>query len=637
MENQRQAAKGKQRVSPPAVSAPQDFLFVDASKSAKCSRQGRRNARSFVMQKARRERPWSTSKHAAKQRKSPETTSPATVSTPDLSHTPSTSTPSPGALPVGSEALPFANHNAFLVKQELCPECQIFLCRPGEGLCPKCLVLQPPLPSQDPDTSLFDPFGTASVVMNGRVSELLDHFVSEMAPGIIAVDIRHKSTLMKSQWFGTAISNPGFMHSLLSTVAMHMYFVGRCDIDTILYHKAQAIAAINAAISDPDPGSGISDANIGAVFNLLCVEEVLESSYFQQEHPGDSQPNQREIHLNGLRRMVHLRGGLMGINSNRILQAFILWHSTAHAIASFEAPYVSTTDFISPEWFPQHPRGYQPNFSNHLLNYCRIAQIKDSLTALVESALILIADLNVWFGDSNCPLDPLDIQNYACVLECMLLQWLRYNEGLTSPLEDALCVALLILTVRTTQALQRRSDAHQLHEHASKRLEKALSATSAEEWAFCPDLLLWILAIGAFSAEGAPEYMWFVYQVSLACETFGVQSAEHLLDRLHLCGWVSFKLDEAVHCLWGNILHLRLEPASFDVANVVGPLQTKVSEPDFMDWQNIDWAALSNQGNQSHNITGGPTLGGEEGLYDFGAYAGLPTQQQLLGMKWPGF
>ena len=181
----------------------------------------------------------------------------------------------------------------------------------------------------------------------------------------------------------------------------------------------------------------------------------------------------------------------------------------------------------------------------------------------MESAIILIADLNVWFGDSNCPLDPLDIQNYACVLECMLLQWLRFNEGLTSPLEDALCVALLILTVQTTQALQRRSDAYQLHKLASKRLEKALSATSSDEWRFCPDLLLWILTIGAFSAEGAPEYQWFVYQVSLACKTFGVHSAEHLLGRLHLCGWVSFKLDEAVHCLWGNILHLRLEGRKF--------------------------------------------------------------------------
>lgn len=146
-----------------------------------------------------------------------------------------------------------------------------------------------------------------------------------MAPGTIAVDIRNKSDLMRSDWFGTAMSNPGFMHSLLCTAALHLYIVGRGSLDTILYHKAQAIASINSAISDPDPNLGISDANIGAVFNLLCVEESLRLPLFQQETSDGDQPNQREIHLNGLRRMVQLRGGLMSIKSNRILQAFILW------------------------------------------------------------------------------------------------------------------------------------------------------------------------------------------------------------------------------------------------------------------------------------------------------------------------
>lgn len=95
-------------------------------------------------------------------------------------------------------------------------------------------------------------------------------------------------------------------------------------MDIITYHKTQAIAAVNSAISDPDPNLAISDANIGAVFNLLCVEESLLLPFLAQEE-GQEMLNQREIHLNGLRRMVQLRGGLNSIRSNRILQAFILW------------------------------------------------------------------------------------------------------------------------------------------------------------------------------------------------------------------------------------------------------------------------------------------------------------------------
>ncbi|KAF2187620.1 hypothetical protein K469DRAFT_685519 [Zopfia rhizophila CBS 207.26] len=623
MKGQRDGSdKGKQKSTQQAVPVQQDFLFVDSSKTAKSSRQGRRNARSFVMQKARRERPWSTSKHITKQRRSPETASPATVGTPDLSHTPITLTPSPPRVPGGGEFTTFQDSNSFLIiKQQICSDCQIFLCRPGQTLCPRCLLLQPSAPAEDLDNGLFDPFGRFPVEVDSRVSELLDHFVFEMAPGTIAVDIRHKSDLMRSDWFGTAMSNPGFMHSLLCTAALHLYIVGKGSFDSILYHKAQAIAAINSAISDPDPVLGISDANIGAVFNLLCVEESLLLPIFQSERSDEDQPNQRMIHLNGLRRMVELRGGLKAIKSNRVLQAFILWHSTAHAIASFEAPYLSTIDSISTACFPRHPPGYHPNISNHLIDYCRKAHVKESLVALVESALILIADLNVWFGDPDSPLDPLDIQNFSCVLECMLLQWLHDNEHLQGPLENALCVALLIFTVRTTEALQRRSGTHHLHIVASKRLEKALRATSRCEWTPCPDLLLWILAIGAISAEGSPENFWFVYQASLACEEFGIHSAGTLLEMLHLCGWVSFKLDEAAHNLWNRIIHLRLEPY-VDNSNMVGPLQFQVSEPDFTDWQNIDWMGLSNQ----DLVPGEVPLGGEEGLYDLSvSYVSSPS------------
>ncbi|CAO2657075.1 Nn.00g058780.m01.CDS01 [Neocucurbitaria sp. VM-36] len=600
MEGQRETAKGRQR-SQQTVPIQQDFLFVDAAQ-AKTSRQGRRNARSFVMQKARRERPWSTSKHAAKQRKtvSPDSTSPNSAGTPDSLLTPNTTTPSPPIVTSSTDYFPSVVQNPYsLVNGDICPDCQVLLCRPGQKLCPRCLLLKPAAPADDPNNRLFDPFRTSSVEINGSVSELLEHFVTDMAPGIIAVDIRHRSTLMRSDWFGTAISNPGFMHSLLCTAALHLYIVGRGSIETILHHRAQAIASINAAISSSDSAMGISDANIGAVFNLLTVEEGLLLPFFEQEKLNEDQPNQRAIHLSGLRRMVQLRGGLNAISSNRILQAFILWHSTAHAIASFEAPNHSTLDYISSASFPRHPPGYCPNISQHLIDYSRHAGVKESLTDLVESVLILIADLNVWFSDPNSPLDPLDMQNFSCVLECMLLKWLRENEYLITPLEDALCVALLIFTVRTTEAMKRRSDIHLLHFAASKRLEKALNCTVRSEWQYCPDLLLWILSIAAISAEGSAESCWFVYQASIACAEFSILSAQALLERLHICGWVSYKLDEAVCHLWDRIVTLRLEPyfeapsKAEDADSPVGPLQHHVAEPDFVEWESIDWAMLS--------------------------------------------
>jgi hypothetical protein len=179
MEDQRQAGHGGSRTVP----VQQDFLFVDAAQ-AKTSRQGRRNARSFVMQKARRERPWSTSKHAAKQRKfsGSTSTSPRSAGTPDWLLTPNsnlsprTASPSPPLHSDGADYFTLMSRQTYiLAKGNMCADCQIFSCRPGQRMCPRCLTLRPVSPLEDPDNGLFDPFGTSAVEMNASVTELLEH------------------------------------------------------------------------------------------------------------------------------------------------------------------------------------------------------------------------------------------------------------------------------------------------------------------------------------------------------------------------------------------------------------------------------------------------------------------------------
>lgn len=179
MEDQRQAAHGGSRTVP----VQQDFLFVDAAQ-AKTSRQGRRNARSFVMQKARRERPWSTSKHAAKQRKCSDSTStsprsagtPDSLLTPNSTFTPKTATPSPPLHPDGADYFTLLERQPYILGNgKVCTDCQIFTCRPGQRMCPRYLSLRPVSPMEIPDNSLFDPFGTSAVEMSASVSELLEH------------------------------------------------------------------------------------------------------------------------------------------------------------------------------------------------------------------------------------------------------------------------------------------------------------------------------------------------------------------------------------------------------------------------------------------------------------------------------
>lgn len=179
MEGQGRKVKSVQ-CSQPGTSNQQEFLFVDAS-AAKTSR---RNARSFVMQKARRERPWSTSKHAAKQR-TRGSSSPRSFGTPASVSTPNTASSSPTHESNRNGYFPDIDvaHQASTgaLERATCLNCGIFAVRQGQTFCPRCAMLKTAVSVREPNSGILDPFGASSIEITESVSELLDHCKSTPA------------------------------------------------------------------------------------------------------------------------------------------------------------------------------------------------------------------------------------------------------------------------------------------------------------------------------------------------------------------------------------------------------------------------------------------------------------------------
>ena len=148
--------------------------------------------------------------------------------------------------------------------------------------------------------------------------------ISVLAHDAIPVDVRRQSNVLKTQWFALAMTHRAFMHSLLATAAMHAFTVGKASYHDIVHHKSLAVQEINVNLSDPS--MCIDDGNIAAVFSLLCVEESMLLPFMAQEGEGwDMASAQRLIHVNGLKRMIELRGGLAAPGMNQCLQALIIW------------------------------------------------------------------------------------------------------------------------------------------------------------------------------------------------------------------------------------------------------------------------------------------------------------------------
>jgi hypothetical protein len=170
MESQWRVFNGREHSCLPEP-VQQSFLFVDADQQ-KASRQGRRNARSFVMQKARKERPWSTSKQTAKQKIQGRTSS-RSVGTSESSYASSEKTPSPHVMPIRADYGCTAERDSRRVSRlNVCLVCQSFFCQPNNRTyCPTCQ----PAPAKDPNSTLHDPFQAASVPLDKSVLDLLKH------------------------------------------------------------------------------------------------------------------------------------------------------------------------------------------------------------------------------------------------------------------------------------------------------------------------------------------------------------------------------------------------------------------------------------------------------------------------------
>jgi hypothetical protein len=169
----------------------QQFLFVDADQQ-KASRQGRRNARSFVMQKARKERLWSTSKQAAKHKAQGRTIFESGAGPSQPFSGPSTATSSSFVTRTRGGYVSTAKQNVRrMFEQNICLVCGSLLCQPNGQT--HCLICRP-VPARDPNSTLYDPFQASSVPLNGSVLNLLRHCKSVLHQAIPTNQVHRAGT-----------------------------------------------------------------------------------------------------------------------------------------------------------------------------------------------------------------------------------------------------------------------------------------------------------------------------------------------------------------------------------------------------------------------------------------------------------
>ncbi|KAF2473224.1 uncharacterized protein BDR25DRAFT_129824 [Lindgomyces ingoldianus] len=545
------------------------FMFIDSSQGGQNSKPDKA-VRSFVMHQARRQKPWST-------RKSPQSPSTGTAPTkPSQKRSsfeiprradeiaPASSwfeyDPSPNSWNAQSGGSPVSSSSSSVSGRSSQPcltppssdgsVCNFPLCN-GEA----CGQLHAALARRDGfSLGVLDPFDSLPVKADAKTSALIDHFVSIISPRLLPVDLHQTSTITTTEWVASSLRNDNsapFTYAMLTTSALHLQAMGANNAENALYYKGRAISEINTNLSDPK--TSVDDSNIAAVFMLLCLEES-QLAPVEGKAGNDPEWNEmhRQIHLNGLRTMIQQRGGLAALSANRCLQVFILMHSIAHSIASFQRPYTTLLDSTgSPQKYDLPSFRSRPA-SHRILRLFRDLKLDTDLLDIISNVVVFTGDISSWFEDRRCPVDPLELQKHISLLMYRLFDWYtKEGEDDRNPLDQCICLGVLIFLVRTSQPQENSYRTMILT--TVRKLRAALTRGSIFRWAKSPDLLLWTLTMGALAAQGSTEADFFAQYCSVAFAGAGFDektTAEELLDRMRKCLWIPLLLDNDVKKLW---------------------------------------------------------------------------------------
>ena len=342
-------------------------------------------------------------------------------------------------------------------------------------------------------------------------------------------------------------------HSTLAISASYVDFFERKPgiSSKTLYHISQAYALVNLKLSGPE---FVSDSAIAAVITLTIYQQIhhLHSTGL--------------IHLNGLYRMIQLRGGiarLMKENRALALKALRYVHVLASAAFSFSLAFFETESLtvtrLDVELALQ--TGLPALFSSdtvvaangvsgdsHIIKE-QLLGTTSRLSSIMLSVVSFASLLNGRESEGRTKLDPLSYTE--------MLVWLLYRLLEVSPMGqpqsmsgglyvDVAHLAMLAFMTTLLPKYGRDDSSHLLADRLDRAIQE-LHVTSADIQVSDFSLLLWTLFIGGVSILKRKDHRCLILETCKRLELHDWLAVRH-----QLCGfpWIYTLHDLPGQCLW---------------------------------------------------------------------------------------
>jgi hypothetical protein len=394
--------------------------------------------------------------------------------------------------------------------------------------------------------SRIDPLGVLPVELTPFDELLVDRFQNYMSESWCPIS-------GQSAWFLFAINDELLFHATLYNWAMHFADAANdrsfASQPGIMRHKLTAIHMINEKLSDPV--EAVRDESLGAVVAIINAEVAHGSA------------EESERHMVGLRAMVDMRGGIETLchGIGGLLQRLIGWtdlnyaelHSTplmfteenchwdrVRAEAGWSGPssnrFHDTSNVAALDPYPAKQTQVIP-LLREIRDLCEEVARRPLLSMsehekmrrsdrfhALERRLRIVAERSI--DDNIRDAEHKGDLVWRSCASAGLLYVHHFLRGLPLAYRqfDTLCQDLWFTLVEIADVEQ--------------------------AWNFAPELLMWVLSVGAILTTTRPQHQWFVDSLAAASATFGYDEWIQYREAIQSFLWVEKHDDERYFSVW---------------------------------------------------------------------------------------
>lgn len=169
-----------------------------------------------------------------------------------------------------------------------------------------------------------------------------------MAVDIPELDLPGNHGLLRTRWFPLVMTEPALFSVIMLLAASHSASLqgdtGRQRAN-LLALRYEAVSSINLSLEVQQLGT-VGDALVGAIAKMASYEAMFGS--LEDYH----------IHMQGLTRVISLRGGFTSLGLNGLLHRIVIWIDRNAAFLHGSAMYFPIDAFVLGKPFPDPNPGH---------------------------------------------------------------------------------------------------------------------------------------------------------------------------------------------------------------------------------------------------------------------------------------